>query len=61
MFSWKLCEMEIPHQEPSSALLVSGCKYLVLYRHISRLLLATYVRVWLVQAARAVRLHMKNG
>lgn len=41
MFSWKLSEMEIPYQEPSSALFVSRCKYLILYQHILWLLLAT--------------------
>lgn len=61
MFSWKLCEMEIPYQELSSALFVSRCKYLTLYRHISWLLLAMYVCVWLVQVANTVRLRMKNG
>jgi len=53
--------MEIAYQEPSPALFVSRCKYLMLHPHISWLLLATYVCVWLVQAANTVRLRMKNG
>lgn len=59
ILSWKLCEMEIPYQEPT-ALFVSRCKYLMMYQHISWSLLATYTCIWLLRVANTVRLQIKN-